>query len=374
MRVQQAHWAAVVRAAERRHALVATTAVTPSSPPVTSDDALAAWARPWPTWARCVQCGRTTAPLPIPPAARPATGGGDAAFPHIPLRCAAHAGAPEGPPLRGFAVVPEAVPAAEAAALLAAADRENGARWRPTGQRSYGATGRMKQEFGPLRVRFNTRRLSLVGDADSAATTFPPFLWPAMRRLSAMASALPADLEMFDDDAAGAEATPPPPSPLPSGHRRAFVPAEASLLRYASANDDAGGGLDPHLDDAWAWGGRLAALSLESPALMTFARPRWPGDPPSPTPPAWNVLSPESGTGMASASASMVTVDVLLPPRSAWLLWGEARYEWLHGLAPGRGVRGRRTSLGVRELPAPLAARHQQVAAVVAHAVAPIGL
>ena len=35
---------------------------------------------------------------------------------------------------------------------------------------------------------------------------------------------------------------------------------------------------------------------------------------------------------------SFVVVDVRLPRRSAWCMWGSARYDWLHGIPPTRPV------------------------------------
>lgn len=95
-----------------------------------------------------------------------------------------------------------------------------------------------------------------------------------------------------------------------------FIVAQASCLDYDSAVLS---NLDPHVDDVWLWGPRVAGVSLLAGCLMTFVR--------------------EDG----------VMVDVHLPRRWGFVLSGESRFQWLHGIRHS-GIKGRRLSITMREL------------------------
>jgi DNA N6-methyl adenine demethylase len=95
-----------------------------------------------------------------------------------------------------------------------------------------------------------------------------------------------------------------------------FVIAQASCLDYDSAVLS---NLDPHVDDVWLWGPRVAGVSLLAGCIMTFVR--------------------EDGA----------MVDVHLPRRWGFVLSGESRFQWLHGIRHS-GIQGRRLSITMREL------------------------
>lgn len=95
-----------------------------------------------------------------------------------------------------------------------------------------------------------------------------------------------------------------------------FVIAQASCLDYDSSVLS---NLDPHVDDVWLWGPRVAGVSLLAGCIMTFVR--------------------EDGA----------MVDVHLPRRWGFVLSGESRYQWLHGIRHS-GIQGRRLSITMREL------------------------
>jgi DNA N6-methyl adenine demethylase len=94
--------------------------------------------------------------------------------------------------------------------------------------------------------------------------------------------------------------------------------AEVSVLEYTEGNLS---NFDPHVDDTWLWGDRIAGLNLNSECAMTFVNSE--GD----------------------------CCDVFFPQRSFFLMSGECRYNWMHGIRPDR-VHGRRISLTFRELSA----------------------
>jgi len=94
-----------------------------------------------------------------------------------------------------------------------------------------------------------------------------------------------------------------------------FVPAEMAALEYTP---ERGSHIDPHLDDVWAWGPRIVGVNLLGGGKMVFEK-----------------------EGQA--------VEVSLPRRSVYLLTGESRYEWKHGI-PASSIPHRRVSLTIREL------------------------
>lgn len=97
-----------------------------------------------------------------------------------------------------------------------------------------------------------------------------------------------------------------------------FHVAEVSALEYTEGNLS---NFDPHVDDTWLWGDRIAGLNLDSESAMTFVNPE--GE----------------------------CCDVFFPRRSFFLMSGDCRYKWMHGIRPNH-VHGRRISLTFRELSA----------------------
>lgn len=94
--------------------------------------------------------------------------------------------------------------------------------------------------------------------------------------------------------------------------------AEVSALEYRESNLS---NFDPHVDDTWLWGDRIAGLNLNSESAMTFVNPD--GE----------------------------CCDVFFPRRSFFLMSGECRFRWMHGIRPDH-VHNRRISLTFRELSA----------------------
>ncbi|KPI87743.1 hypothetical protein ABL78_3152 [Leptomonas seymouri] len=92
--------------------------------------------------------------------------------------------------------------------------------------------------------------------------------------------------------------------------------AEVSALEYSS---DSLSNFDPHVDDTWLWGDRIAGLNLNSESAMTFVDPD--GE----------------------------CCDVFFAERTFFLMSGDCRYKWMHGIRPDH-VHGRRISLTFREL------------------------
>ncbi|GET93267.1 hypothetical protein, conserved [Leishmania tarentolae] len=97
---------------------------------------------------------------------------------------------------------------------------------------------------------------------------------------------------------------------------KAYRIAEVSALEYMEGKMS---NFDPHIDDTWLWGDRIAGLNLNEASAVTF-------------------VDPEG-----------VCCDVYLPRRAFFLMSGNCRYKWMHGIRPEH-VRGRRISLTFREL------------------------
>ncbi|KAG5464024.1 hypothetical protein LSCM1_00203 [Leishmania martiniquensis] len=97
---------------------------------------------------------------------------------------------------------------------------------------------------------------------------------------------------------------------------KAYQIAEVSVLEYVEGRMS---NFDPHVDDTWLWGDRIAGLNLNEACVMTFVNP------------------------------DGLCCDVFFPRRSFFLMSGTCRYKWMHGIRPEH-VRGRRISLSFREL------------------------
>lgn len=97
---------------------------------------------------------------------------------------------------------------------------------------------------------------------------------------------------------------------------QSYQVAEISALEYTEGNLS---NFDPHVDDTWLWGNRIAGLNLNSNCAMTFV------------------------------NSDGNCCDVCFPQRSFFLMTGACRYNWMHGIRP-ESVCGRRISLTFREL------------------------
>jgi alkylated DNA repair protein alkB family protein 4 len=164
-------------------------------------------------------------------------------------------------------------------------------------------SGKAKQHFGP-RMNFRKRRMNPRGFEG-----LPRFARDLERRVRARA------------------AEEPEPAGL-SAALEAYVTTDAFVLRYESARAS---NLDLHVDDTFAYGELILALSLESDGWLTFLD-----------------ADPQCGVDRPFAC-----VRARLPARSMALLFGPARYHWLHGIR-ALDIEGRRTSITLRTLGSPL--------------------
>jgi alkylated DNA repair dioxygenase AlkB len=146
----------------------------------------------------------------------------------------------------GIAVIPNIMSPAEEISLLKAIDE---ASW------SQSQSGRRKQEYGP-RVNFKAQSVRLDDqNLDDSAESAPLLLPRILSILERHGAAC--------ESAASTAAIPTTTKPLAG-----FEPAEVSILEYDPAR---GAAIEPHVDDAWVWGDRIAALSLAADTVMTFA-------------------------------------------------------------------------------------------------------
>lgn len=94
-----------------------------------------------------------------------------------------------------------------------------------------------------------------------------------------------------------------------------FRMAECSGLDY---EPNTSSNLDPHIDDTWLWGDRVVGLSLVGTTIMTFV-------------------------------TEGKEVCAVLEPRMLFVLSGEVRYNWMHGIR-GEHTTARRVSITMREM------------------------
>lgn len=92
--------------------------------------------------------------------------------------------------------------------------------------------------------------------------------------------------------------------------------ADVNVLEYTAANFS---NFDPHVDDTWLWGDRIAGLNLLEDCAMTFV------------------------------NKDNVVVEAFFPRRCFFLMSGECRYSWMHAIRP-ENVHNRRISVTFREL------------------------
>lgn len=254
----------------------------------------------------CGDCGRIHAGVA-------AVGGGCCGKP-----CAGDARAPSTLQLRR-----DFVTEGEEADLIAAFTGDGGApatslrRWKWAVGKT---TGLRRMGIGPS-ADFPRRRIREAKSEVFAAHGFPPEVHPLLRRCAGLAEAASTPGTSPDEAAATA---------------RPFVPIQVNANDYAGSGggaDPGAGNLDPHVDEPWIWGERVVGVSLGADAAITFIpRPACASD----------------GTPEAACVAAQ-GFKLQLPRRSAFVMAGAARHEWLHGIAAA-DVAGRRLSLTVREL------------------------
>ena len=138
---------------------------------------------------------------------------------------------------RGVTVMPGLVTSTEEQRLLEAIED---AGWKQS------QSGRRKQEYGP-RVNFKAQTVRLDEAEEPGAARAAPLLQLVLSALQRCGSGAPATA---------------------SGPLAGFEPAEVSVLEYDPAR---GAAIEPHVDDAWVWGERIAGLSLAADAVMTFS-------------------------------------------------------------------------------------------------------
>lgn len=111
--------------------------------------------------------------------------------------------------------------------------------------------------------------------------------------------------------------------------------AEASALEYVEKRAS---NIDPHIDDTWLWGERIGGINLLEDCAMTFV------------------------------NKDGAAVEVHLPRRCYFLMSGDSRYVWMHGIRPD-SVKNRRVSITLRELSCEISA-NQAIARPILNAAA----
>ncbi|KAH9582115.1 hypothetical protein LSM04_005326 [Trypanosoma melophagium] len=98
--------------------------------------------------------------------------------------------------------------------------------------------------------------------------------------------------------------------------KKEYCIVEASVLEYTCERSSS---IDPHVDDTWLWGNRVAGLNMLEDTVMTF------------------VNSEEKA------------VDLYLVRGAFFLLSDKSRYNWMHGIRLNN-IKNRRISITFREL------------------------
>lgn len=152
-------------------------------------------------------------------------------------------------------------------------------------------SGRQKQDFGP-KVNFKKRKLR-----SDCFTGLPPFskvLVGKMNLVPCLAT---------------------------------FRPIEQCHLEYIP---ERGSSIDPHFDDWWVWGERLVTLNLLSSSYIIFT---------------YNPTEEENNDSLQQLPA----VSVPMPQRSLLVVYGDARFKWMHSV-PRNAITSRRIAITYREL------------------------
>ncbi|CBZ26046.1 conserved hypothetical protein [Leishmania mexicana MHOM/GT/2001/U1103] len=198
----------------------------------------------------------------------------------VPIKsCADHHGAmATSITISGLAVFQDALPEEDETAVIRFLDDSH-----PFPPWKESQSGRRKQDYGPRR-NFKKKKVK-VADIPAMPLVFEPIF-----------SVISSMTETFTG--------------------KAYRIAEVSALEYMEGKMS---NFDPHVDDTWLWGDRIAGLNLNEACAVTFV------------------------------NSEGVCCDVYLPRRTFFLMSGDCRYKWMHGIRPEH-VRGRRISLTFREL------------------------
>lgn len=208
---------------------------------------------------------------------------------------------PACPEFEGVLLLEDFLSTEEADRLLETIEREP---FRPA------QSGKQKQHFG-ARVNFNKQRIQ--ADSFHGLPAYAAWLEARMR--------VRVSIAMSDASLGSA----PGDRPALTRALAAFRTTDVFVLRYRQQDRS---NLDLHIDDTFAYGEAILALSLESDGVMTFVRAQGGEDPEAE---AWDC------------------VRVPLAARSLAILYGAARFEWQHAILP-YDIRGRRTSITMRTL------------------------
>ncbi|XP_056414730.1 alpha-ketoglutarate-dependent dioxygenase alkB homolog 4 [Hyla sarda] len=233
-------------------------------------------------------------------------------------------------PFPGVTLIEEFVTEDEERDMVHAMDQDE---WRLS------QSGRRKQDFGP-KVNFKKQKIRVANF--TGLPSFSRLLWERMKSHTVL---------------------------------NGFLPVEQCNLDY---NSDRGSAIDPHLDDSWLWGERLVSLNLLSDTVLTM------------TSSSTNNLRLRStlnqhcelnglctqnvndskvvgvqsdhqdsvahGSSMtAFVPYNDVEVAIHVPRRSLVILYGDARYNWMHAIHRDH-IKQRRVCSTFRELSAEFSA------------------
>ncbi|XP_075220018.1 alpha-ketoglutarate-dependent dioxygenase alkB homolog 4 isoform X2 [Lycorma delicatula] len=120
---------------------------------------------------------------------------------------------------------------------------------------------------------------------------------------------------------------------------------EQCSLEY---NEERGASIDPHIDDCWIWGERIVTVNLLSDSVLSMIP--YNGDLNK-----YNLnYAPDIYKTVFKSGifSNEYIIRIPMPARSLLVLFGEARYNWLH-LIPRNDINGRRVCLAYREFTGP---------------------
>lgn len=162
-------------------------------------------------------------------------------------------------------------------------------------------SGRFKQDFGP-KANFNRKKLKCT-----TFTGLPEYSKFLIDRL----------YERTEDELSGLVGS--------------FVPVELCNLRYEPSRAAC---IDSHIDDVWLWGDRIITCNLQANTFLTLK-------------PSTQLTRPPCG-------------NVLIPMerRSLLVLYGDARYKWMHSIERNH-VLQTRCAITLRELSDEFKSPHQ---------------
>ncbi|KAM3935552.1 alpha-ketoglutarate-dependent dioxygenase alkB homolog 4 [Leptodactylus fuscus] len=225
-------------------------------------------------------------------------------------------------PFQGVSLIKEFVTEDEERDMVHVMDQDE---WRLS------QSGRRKQDFGP-KVNFKKQKIKVAGF--TGLPSFSKMLWERMK-----------------------------------GHTvlKGFLPVEQCNLDY---NADRGSAIDPHFDDSWLWGERLVSLNLLADTVLTMTSASMDtlqlfssmnqdselNGICSQNNNVTNVQSVLQGDTAHSTSKTLVPysdveVAIHLPRRSMVVIYGDARYNWMHAIHREH-IKQRRVCSTFRELSA----------------------